>query len=65
MVDLEKLIVAQLTKKFSAFHGTQSLITMSRSRVRGAIPPLPQYVFMAWCSVKEKHRNNFTFVFKG
>jgi hypothetical protein len=27
--------------------------------MRGAIPPLPQYVFIAWCSVK--HRNNFTF----
>jgi hypothetical protein len=25
----------------------------------GAIPPLPQYVFMAWCLVK--HMNNFTF----
>jgi hypothetical protein len=24
----------------------------------GAIPPLPQYVFMAWCFVK--HRDNFT-----
>jgi hypothetical protein len=24
-----------------------------------AIPPLLQYVFMAWCSVK--HRDNFTF----
>jgi hypothetical protein len=23
-----------------------------RSRMRGAIPPLPQYSFMAWCSVK-------------
>jgi hypothetical protein len=23
-----------------------------RSRVHGAIPPLPQYAFMAWCSVK-------------
>jgi hypothetical protein len=23
-----------------------------RSRMRGAIPPLPQYAFMAWCSVK-------------
>jgi hypothetical protein len=29
-----------------------------RSRMRGAIPPLPQYVFMAWCLVK--HRDNFT-----
>jgi len=25
----------------------------------GAIPPLPQYSFMAWCLVK--HRDNFTF----
>jgi hypothetical protein len=24
----------------------------------GAIPPLPQYAFMAWCLVK--HRDNFT-----
>jgi hypothetical protein len=22
--------------------------------MRGAIPPLPQYVFMAWCPVKKK-----------
>jgi hypothetical protein len=29
--------------------------------MRGAIPPLPQYVFMAWCLVK--HRDNFTFIF--
>jgi hypothetical protein len=27
----------------------------------GAIPPLPQYIFMAWCLVK--HRDNFTFTF--
>jgi hypothetical protein len=27
--------------------------------MRGAIPPLPQYAFMAWCLVK--HRDNFTF----
>jgi hypothetical protein len=27
----------------------------------GAIPPLPQYVFMAWCLVK--HRDKFTFTF--
>jgi hypothetical protein len=25
------------------------------------IPPLPQYTFMALCSVKKKHRDNFTF----
>jgi hypothetical protein len=29
-------------------------------RMRGGIPPLPQYVFMAWCLVK--HRDNFTFL---
>jgi hypothetical protein len=23
----------------------------------------PQYVFMAWCSVKKRHRDKFTFVF--
>jgi len=28
--------------------------------MRGAIPPLPQYAFMAWCLVKKKHRDNFT-----
>jgi len=27
----------------------------------GAIHPLPQYAFMAWCLVK-KHRNDFTFL---
>jgi hypothetical protein len=27
--------------------------------MRGAIPPLPQYAFMAWCLVK--HRDNFIF----
>jgi len=26
-----------------------------------SLPPLPQYVFMAWCLVK--HRDNFTFTF--
>jgi hypothetical protein len=29
----------------------------------GVISPLPQYPFMAWCSVKQKYRNNFTFTF--
>jgi hypothetical protein len=29
----------------------------------GAIPPLPQYVFMAWCLVKP--RDNFTFIWVG
>jgi hypothetical protein len=27
----------------------------------GAMPPHAQYAFMAWCSVKKKHRDNFTF----
>jgi hypothetical protein len=27
--------------------------------MRGAIPPLPQYAFMAWCLIK--HRDNSTF----
>jgi hypothetical protein len=30
-----------------------------RLRMRGAIPPLPHYVFMAWFLVK--HRDNFTY----
>jgi hypothetical protein len=29
--------------------------------MREAIPPLPQYVFVAWFLVK--HRDNFTFTF--
>jgi hypothetical protein len=31
--------------------------------MRGSITPLPQYAFMAWCSVKKNHRDNFTFSF--
>jgi len=27
----------------------------------GATPPLPQYVFMAWCLVK--HKDSFTFTY--
>jgi hypothetical protein len=27
----------------------------------GAIHPFPHYAFMAWCLVKKKHRDNFTF----
>jgi hypothetical protein len=30
-------------------------------KMRGAIPPLPQYAFMAWWSGKKKHGDNFTF----
>jgi hypothetical protein len=40
---------------------TTHLHIVSRSRLRGAIPPLPQYVFIAWCLVK--HRDNFTFTY--
>jgi len=25
--------------------------------MRGAIPPLPQYTFMAWCLVKQRDNN--------
>jgi hypothetical protein len=38
---------------------TTQLHLVPRSRMSGAIPPLPVYVFMAWCLVK--HRDNFTF----
>jgi hypothetical protein len=34
---------------------------MPVSRTRENIPPLPQYVFMAWYLIK--HRDNFTFHF--
>jgi len=30
--------------------------------MRGAILPLPQYVFMAWCLVKHGHNFTFTFI---
>jgi hypothetical protein len=29
----------------------------------GAILPLPQYAFIAWCSAERKHRDNSTFTF--
>jgi hypothetical protein len=32
---------------------------VARSGMRGAVHPLPQYVFIAWCLVKP--RDNFTF----
>jgi hypothetical protein len=31
--------------------------------MRGAISPLLQYAFIAWCSVEKKHRDNFTVIF--
>jgi hypothetical protein len=36
-------------------------ITHSPVTKSGAIPPLPQYTFMASCSIKKKHRDNFIF----
>jgi hypothetical protein len=30
----------------------------------GAIPPLPQYAFMAWCSVKRKAQGQLYFMIK-
>jgi len=40
---------------------TQSHL-VPRLRTRGAVLPLPQYVFMAWCSVKCRGYGTFTFV---
>jgi len=42
---------------------TTQLHLMLRLRMHGAIPPLQQYVFTAWCLVK--HRDNFTYHFNG
>jgi len=33
---------------------------VSRSRIRGAVTPFPQYAFMVRCLVK--HTDNFTFI---
>jgi len=30
----------------------------------GAIPPLPQYIFMAWCLIKNKVKFTFTFTLR-
>jgi len=38
---------------------TTHLHLAQRLRMCEAIPPLPQYSFMAWCLVKQ--RDNFTF----
>jgi len=35
----------------------------SSAEVHRATPQLPQCASTAWCSVKEKHRDNFTFTF--
>jgi hypothetical protein len=51
--------------------GTGALIPEVKRPRRGAIPSLSQYVFMAWCLIKQelhlhdmllvKHREKFTF----
>jgi hypothetical protein len=33
----------------------------SSAEVKNAITPLPQYIFMAWCLVKDRHNFIFTF----
>jgi hypothetical protein len=40
---------------------TTHLHLVPKSRMSGAIPPLPQLVFMMWCLVK--HRDNFACIF--
>jgi hypothetical protein len=42
---------------------TTHLHLAPRSRMRGAIPPLPQYDFMAWCSVNAQGQVSFNFNF--
>jgi hypothetical protein len=42
-----------------ADHSSQS--SVPKSKMHRAIPPFTQYASMAWCSVKEKHRDIFTF----
>jgi len=49
-------------KAAGAWRGSLTSIQYRGQRMRGAIPPLPQYAIMAWWSV-EKHRDNFTFSF--
>jgi hypothetical protein len=41
--------------------GDQSPPSSAEVEVRGAVPPLPQFVFMAWCLFKL--RDKFTFYF--
>jgi hypothetical protein len=39
--------------KRQGHEANHSLPFVPRSRMRGTIPPLPQYAFLAWCSVKK------------
>jgi hypothetical protein len=40
---------------------TKIMIIWPRSKNEWCYTSTPQYAFMAWCSVKKKHRDNFTF----
>jgi hypothetical protein len=40
---------------------TTHLQLVPRLRMSGAIPPLPQYVFMTWCLLKHRDSFNLTF----
>jgi len=40
---------------------TTHLLLVPMSRMRGAIPPLPNT--SSWRGVQSKHRHNFTFIF--
>jgi hypothetical protein len=44
--------------KWPGSEADHSLPSSAEVKIPGAIPPFPQYVFMAWCLVK--HRDNFT-----
>jgi hypothetical protein len=46
--------------------GTRPLTSIScrRQRMREDIPPLPQYAFLAWCSVKKSTGTNLTLLLR-
>jgi hypothetical protein len=52
-------IIFTHTPRFSERKLTTHLHLPPTLVMRDSIPPLPQYIFMAWCLVKQ--RNNFTF----
>jgi hypothetical protein len=43
---------------------TIDLHLVQRLRMRGAVPPLPHYVLMAWYLLKHRDNTTFTFCFK-
>jgi hypothetical protein len=42
--------------KWPVHKANHSLHLVPRSRMRGTIPPLHQYAFMAWCSIKAQEQ---------